>query len=267
MGMNALKPRDLWICATVGILTAIGLASVHAQRVVADPRTGVVVNCELDATLFPESWQIEPIKGEAVRLPDTEVKRATADVLEALSRYPEAVLKKNLKAVYVAQEIKFYGLPYGATNSNDALYLSDKGVCWGFTDQYLRGSVHHEFSSILLRNFPKNLDQKKWSKTLPADFHYRGDGTQSVREGTASTIYTEAYFKQGFLCEYATSSQEEDFNMLAEGLFTGKPEFWDGYDNHKLLKAKVDLVIAFYHAVDPSFTLEFFRRARVQTAA
>ena len=68
--------------------------------------------------------------------------------------------------------------------------------------------------------------------------------------------------KKGFLTQYSTASQEEDFNMLAEGLFSGEPGFWTLVDEHALLKAKVSVVLGFYSKLDPQFDEAFFKSLR-----
>lgn len=225
-----------------------------------EPRTQIPVRVTVDKDMYPESWRKEPISAEATALAPGEVSRSIKVTLAAMEKYPATVLKKNLKQVYISKRIAFYGLVYGGTNSLDTVYLSNDGAAKGFTDFYLEGAFHHEFSSILLRNFPQYLDMKMWRAAQPPNFKYRGDGTSSLREGTASTEYSEKYHKDGFLAQYATSSLEEDFNMTAEGIMSGNPKFWKAVDSHKLLKAKMQAVVAFYTNLDPLFTEAYLRK-------
>ncbi len=240
-------------------LAGTGLAA-GLDRTVIDTRSGIPIICANQPDMFPSTWQVEPINATATEIIENEVGRSQEMMKRALAKYPVPVLKKHLKRVFVSREIKFYNLPYGGTNSLDTVYLANDGKQSGYSDLFLEGSLHHEFSSILLRNLPKNLDQRAWDAALPKGFAYRGDGTQSVREGTASTRYKPEFHAQGFLAQYATSSQEEDFNMLAEALFTGQNRFWDAVDENPALKTKVNLVIDFYTRLDPTFNEDFFRR-------
>lgn len=175
-----------------------------------------------------------------------------------MKRYPAKVLS-NLVRVQIIKGINFYGQPYGGTNSNDTVFLDVDGIENGYTDMYLSDAFHHEFSSILLRKFPSFLNQKDWSATLPKDFKYSSGGVNAIAEGTASTSLDEALAAKGFLSQYSMSAQEEDFNMIAENLFTGGKEFWAVVDKHPKAAAKVKLVINFYNKLDKTFTEKAFR--------
>lgn len=242
----------------LALLTAVLPVSLD-DRILVDPRTQIPIVCKIEPEMFPTSWRAEPINARAVELAENEVERSKLLVKKALDAYPVPVLKRSLRKVYISKSIEFYGLGYGGTNSTDAVYLANDGIPQGYTDAYLVGSFHHELSSIFLRNFPSYLDQKAWNAALPKDFKYRGDGTQSLREGTASTDHRPEFQAQGFLAQYATSSQEEDFNMTAEALFTNRPDFWAAQAKYPALKTKVGLVIAFYNRLDPQFTETYFR--------
>jgi len=225
-----------------------------------EPRTRIPIITTVTADMFPESWRKAPISAEASPLDPNETARSVRVTLAAMEKYPAGVLKTNLEKVYITKRIAFYGLVYGGTNSLGAVYISNDGVANGFTDSYLERAFHHELSSIFLRNFSSRLDMKAWRASQPTGFKYRGDGTSSLREGTASTRYEDKYHKQGFLAQYATSSLEEDFNMMAEGMLSGLPEFWSAVDRHPLLKSKMTAVVAFYAKLDPVFTESYFRR-------
>lgn len=231
---------------------------VTDPTIVIHKPTGIRIVCKNEPDMFPQSWMTEEIDAKSVPLDASEVARSQKAVIQALDCYPAKALK-SLKVIYVSKEISFYGLGYGGTNSLDTVYITNDGPSKGYTDDYIRSTVHHEYSSILLRNFSSYLDQAAWTKTLPPSFTYRQGGTESVRTGTASTRYNPDFMKDGFLAQYATSSQEEDFNMTAEGLFSANPKFWAAVDQYPLLKGKVQIVVNFYKKLDPAFTETFFR--------
>ncbi len=241
-------------------IAAAVLMQTTTPQPTREPRTQIPVFTTVHGEMFPESWRKAPISAEATALESKETARSLKVVLRSMEKYPAGVLKQNLKEVYVSKRIAFYGLVYGGTNSLDVVYVSNDGEVKGFTSEYIQGAFHHEFSSILLRNFGANLDMKAWRASQPSGFKYRGDGTSSLREGTASTRYEAEYHKQGFLAQYATSSLEEDFNMMAEGMLTGNPDFWKAIDAHPLLKSKLAAVAKFYGKLDPVFTESYFRK-------
>ncbi len=242
------------VAFTVSLMTQL-----DTRRTFVEPGSNVRIETLLNANTFPQSWQKAPISAQGVQIEEAELDRALKAVRRALAKYPNEFLRRDLKRVVLLKQMTFFGAQYGGTNSLDTVYVTDAGKALGFTDSYIEGAVHHEFSSILLRNHPADLDQEAWKKALPPEFKYRGDGLTSVKTGTASLEYGEEYFKKGFLNEYATSSQEEDFNVTAEALLTGRKELWDAMAKNPLLDAKAKAVVAFYTKIEKTFDLAWFQ--------
>ncbi len=231
-----------------------------------DPR--LTVSFKTEQSIFPPSWQTAEIKPTASPIKSTDETACVDAVKRSLTKYPIKLTEANLKTVYIAQTLSFYGLSYGGTNSLDALYLTLIPVnVDNFNLKFLERAFHHEFSSILLRNYNHLFPTSAWLEANPADFHYRGDGTQSLREGTASTRFDDKFNAQGFLAEYSTSSMEEDFNMYAEAILSGDPQFWKIYEKFPAVAKKADLMISFYNKLDPTFskaTFAHFAQAHTQ---
>lgn len=240
-------------------IAALGAPQVQDRGAGPSPAPPVPVLTSVESGMFPQEWTNHEIAAKAESLGADQMERSVNLVREAMAPYPLSLLKKEVRKVYVLKTLKFYGLDYGGTNSSDTVYLTNQGPELGYTDAYVRGSFHHEFSSILLRNHPRFLDQAAWKATVPADFHYGAGGTEALRAGKASISEDPDLAKRGFLTQYSTASQEEDFNMLAEGLFSGEHRFWTLVDGHELLKEKVQVVISFYAKLDARFDEAFFR--------
>ncbi len=209
--------------------------------------------------MFPSSWTVREVSASASSLPGEEVGRSLIALDRAMEKYPISLLRKNLKQVYVVSRLAFYGVPYGGTNSSDTVYLANGGREHGFSDRFIEESFHHEFSSILLRNYPSAFDRKSWLAANPPGFKYFGDGTQAVRSGRASTKTSRKWQHDGFLAQYATASIEEDFNMVAEALLTGTPEFWDAVEESPRLKQKTDITVRFYGSLSGTFNESSFK--------
>lgn len=229
------------------------LSLAPASLIAVMPASGVAIVCQVAPEIFPLDWRSPEIDAQATPLDPQEILRSQSLVAEALALYPAALLQANLRAVYVARAIQFYGLPFGGTNSRDALYIANDGQAKGYTDQFLRAAVHHELSSILLRNHPDLFPRASWIATLPEGFEYQGDGTQAIREGSADTTIRRSFVQNGFLNQYATASLEEDFNMVAESLLTQEPVFLRALQESPRLARKAHLVARFYQALDPDF--------------
>jgi hypothetical protein len=211
------------------------------------------------ADMFPPEWMEKPILAKAAPLDKEETDRSLAMAKKAVKKYPETVLKNNLKKVFLVKSLNFFGQPYGGTNSLDTIYLCNDGKRRGYTDAYLEQCFHHEFSSILLRNFPTIFPAKKWTEANPKDFKYLGDGLMALQQSKSSIVYNPELYAKGFLTTYSQASVEEDFNMIVEGMFSGNPAFWQAIDSSPKLKAKCTIAIDFYHRLDSWFTEDKFR--------
>lgn len=195
------------------------------------------------STYFPQRWHKEPINAKGGQLSDTEIKRLVPLSKKFLSRYSSECIHKNLKNIFLLSELEFYGKSYGATNSRDSVYIKSKGVKRGFTNRFLEGIMHSEFSSILLRNhkFPK----LKWKQTNRDSFSYVGSGRAMLGEkdlyGTSEQLHID-----GFLVKYSQSSLENDVNMYVDWIFTKPNELEKLAKKYPKIKIKKELVLKFY---------------------
>lgn len=211
-----------------------------------------------DKEIFPPSWLTKEIAASGEELAAEEIERTARVVAAAARKYPAEVLAANLGTVYVLRRLAYFGVEAGGTNSRRDIYLANDGVGLGFTDLALENAFHAEFSSILLRNFPKYLDTAAWTKANPPGFAYLGNGVEAIKDAKAGLVTTEASLAEGFVYEYSKSSLENDFNSLAKRLFTGDAGFWGAAGQYPALLEKSDLAVKFYQRLHPSFTPGYF---------
>ena len=223
---------------------------------------GVPVSFHYTASIFPESWIPAPINARGESITNTETGRSKAILISAMNKYPVPVLQTNLRAVYFLRSMEFFGVGYGGTNSNDALYLTNDGISKGYTDKYLEQSFHHEFSSILFRNYPHLLDTTAWKKANIPGFDYNDPeaGVGAIRNKESSQELDTALCAKGFLTQYAYSGIENDVNTITQHLFRPDKGFWDIVDKYPRIRQKTKLLIAFYNEIDPVFTETYFRK-------
>ena len=253
-----------WFSALLAVCASVGLLGLASELALAIPAAVTVdnripVKFEISPEMFPASWRSGEVDAHAEPLERNQMARSVRAMDKALAKYPAELLAKNLTAIYFAKNLRFYGLSYGGTNSLDSVYIANRGAKAGFTDRFLEAAFHHEFSSILLRNFPDEFDHQAWTDANRAGFSYHSDGTQAVRSGRADTTFRPEFHAQGFLNEYATASVEEDFNTFAEAIFLGDRKFWKAVDLWPRLHAKAMIVIRFYGRRDSNLTEEYFR--------
>ena len=222
---------------------------------------GIRVRFDYDSTIFPESWRVAPISGHGESILTNEILRTEKVMEKTLNKYPAIVLEFNLKAVYYLKSMKFYDIGFGGTNSDDALYLTNDGVSLGYTDAYLEQTFHHEFSSILFRNFPALLDTVAWKNSNVEGFIYNDpeDGVGAIRSNQSSQAFDTVLCARGCLTQYTLSSLENDVNTIAQNLFRPDPGFWEIVDRYPRIRKKVSLLIEFYQRIHSAFTEQYFR--------
>jgi len=240
------------------LLIPLFCMTAKAQIGTIDLRSGIEIVFVAEEDMFPESWTEGEINGHAGSLDISERKRSKDLVKTALDKYPVSFLKNNLKKIYVLNYLEFYDVEYGGTNSNDIVYMSNQGEDLGYTDFYLEQLFHHEFSSIILRNYTDVFFNTKWEAINPDDFIYGQGGVQAISDDNAGLTFEDKYHEQGFLYQYAMSDSENDFNSIAENLFYPHPMFWEIYDNYPLVRLKTDLTIKLYHSVNEEFNKDYF---------
>lgn len=245
---------------------AILLFLLSPQFLLAGPTdttiNGVKVQFSYSAMIFPDTWQASPISASGVPIADKEIKRSQLVIIKALKKYPADVLRKNLEGVYFLRSMQFFGVGYGGTNSTANVYLTNDGDALGYTDSYLEQTFHHEFSSIILRNFSSKLDTTLWNKANDKKFFYNDPdrGVGAIRNNATSQEIDTAICKLGMLSEYAMSGLENDVNTFAQYLFYPSGNFWKIVDSYPAIRKKVALMIKLYQATSPVFTEEYFRK-------
>ena len=211
-----------------------------------------------EPSIFPQAWLSRRINAESESLHKSEVQRSRKILKKAVSKYPDRVLDSNLKVIYVLHKLKYCGINASGTNSKSNVYVVNRGSHQGYTDSWIEGTFHAEFSSILLRNSPQHLDKLAWKKQNLQPFKYGMSGVQAVKLGKSRQELDRSFHVKGFLHQYATSTVENDFNSIAEQLFLGNPRLWTAARKHQRINNKMMLVIAFYHKIDPRFSKSFF---------
>ena len=156
----------------------------------------------------------------------------------------------------------FYNVGYGGTNTTDALYLTNNGVAEGYTNLYLEQTFHHEYSSILYRNYSSFLDEAAWKKANNTGFDYNDPeaGVGAIRNNQSSQDLDTALCVKGFLTQYSLSGMENDINTFAQNLFSPSGNFWNYVDHYPNINKKTKLLISFYNKIDPVFTENYFKK-------
>lgn len=206
---------------------------------------------KITSDFYPTYWKNDPaIKPVAKPVDRKQLLRTIPLIQSFVKEYPEEVLKKNLHGLYICKTLQFYGKDFGGTNSANGVYICVRTPTEGYTNTYLLSSMHHEFSSILMRNY--NFPTKKWSALNPEDFKYANDAVGFLSKKNL-LVPQAKYHKEGFVCLYSQASMEEDFNTIADYLFNQRDALYKIASEYPRLKAKVLLSMEFYKTVDNRF--------------
>ena len=207
----------------------------------------------VDDTFIDNSLVGQGLQNTATPISNYELARYSVLLPRLFSKYPQEVIKKELKIIKLSATLILYGVSYGGTSIDSVLYLTSAGIDNGYTDLYIKELFNHEFSSILMRNhhFPEN----EFVKNNPPQFHYAQNTDEILRSITQDKNSTgnEALYKNGFLTKYSMSTLENDLNMFAEHIFT-KPHLLHHLINtYPRLNNKYLVVKEFYLGINPEF--------------
>ena len=215
--------------------------------------TRVEVHFKVEQNMFPGHWRTEEIKPYAKSLSRSLRFEAMDIIQEAFDKYPLPVIQKSLKKIYVLDDLRFYGLNYGGTSSNETVYL----VHQYYTKEYVERTFHHEFGAILMHKY--SFDSIAFKLLLPEGVFYGSGGLEALREGKSSLHINYELIEKGFLNEYGSSCVEEDFCTIVEQLFLPEESFWEIYDTYPVIHNKIKYIIDFYSTIDTLFKEEYFR--------
>jgi len=201
--------------------------------------------------LFPKTWLRGKIKAMADPPDQFKITSDTTEIKLAVSKYPQNLILKEISSIYLVGELRFSGVYFTGTISNNVLYIASKA------NRDIQRTFHHEFSSILLRNYAPSTFETKWKKISPELLNCKS--TTAIKDGYFSLEQNAYLLQKGYLSTYSLSNWENDFNMYAEYIFSGDSHFWKLVDDYPLIKVKTKLVIDFYQQVHPVFTENYFR--------
>ncbi len=221
-----------------------------------EKKYGIAIKWKINAAFLPKYWKTKPINGNAVALDQQELKRFPVLIEKSLSRYPHSVIKKNLKGIYLAKELQFYGVGYGGTYYYDQVYITSQGVANNYNDEFIIKSFHHEFSSILMTNY--NFPKAAWAACNKRGYKYGKGGMNAIKSGTASLSGSPRTYKNGFISQYSMSAIEEDFNVFSETMFIEPAKMQRLIKQYPIIAKKARVWLRFYKKIHPTFTKSYF---------
>jgi len=169
-----------------------------------------------------------------------------------LSRYSPGFIKAHLREIVVLRSLELKGVSYGGTYLAAEKKLFILGGWLGDDGNSPEAmGFHHEFSSLLMHEYPDIFSARDWERLNPEGFRYRFAVSSAVnlRTGKPDLVGDAETWKQGFLCSYGELSLEDDINTFAQYLVAGKKRWPQLAHRYPRLAAKIALLKSWYTAI------------------
>lgn len=179
--------------------------------------------------------------------------RAMLGIKEGLSKYPVELIKKHLSAVFISGQIKSNGIIAGGTVLGSWIYVSADQSNRPLPTQIYANTLHHEFSSILMREY--NFPTIRWVLANKSGFKYPEDKKMIIMAASlksrADPKDAHLWHNAGFVHDYGKSSIMNDFNTYAE-LAMGDPEKLKQLSRqYPRIRLKTSIFVEFYEGLAP----------------
>lgn len=208
--------------------------------------------------VFPADWHRPELRLRYTPVTDCEAAWADSCIRSELALYPAGFLSRVLEQVIVVRTLEFRGIEAGGTYFGRSIVLSILGVrghCSGATD--LREALHHELSSVILREYGDSFPRAEWLACNPAGFKYLGDGVGAVAAGETNLTPNVLLIRDGFLCAYSRASLEEDFNVTVQHLLSREYDLPCLVRDSPAMQRKLELVKKFLDGIDKEILVRF----------
>lgn len=165
-----------------------------------------------------------------------------------LNRYPKQLIKRNIRGIYLLNDLFCNHIPYGGTVSEKGIYVE----VYKHTDNnWLSNALHHEFSSMLIRY--NTFDMRKFVEISGYDA-YRSDTEQDcLRFSNCRSNADTRLYENGFLDHYALTSHENDINVYAEYMFVHERQLKELASRYPLIDKKYLFLKDFYRYLGVKF--------------
>lgn len=199
------------------------------------------IQIKFDGIRMPSNWtNLDKVEFNAV---DVSERRSKLSELEReLDLHPADLLNEFIDNIYPLSLIKVEGNEWAGTRTLRELYIVYPQV------------FHGEFSSLLYLNRREQFPSEEWGAANPEGFDYIGyDQSRPLPDGNTH-FADQGLLEQGFIGPYATWTQEEDFNLYFEKLFTEPARLAIEASKHWRVNAKRDLTIEFYNGLSKEYS-------------
>lgn len=192
---------------------------------------------------------------------ETSSKYMTVENLQQeLKKYPQGLMQEYSPIIVV--------VPNTGDNTRFCGCIGYSKIKINTNCEIYKRAFHHEMSSLLLRKYDI-MKERGFMQSL-ADKFAKLNGSYTYHDIPVSNGYdnidvTSNLGQNFYGRKYAMTMFENDFNVIAEYLFCSGAETINFMLNNpdKPAAKKIQLVIDFYHNLDSSFTVSFFKNQHI----
>jgi hypothetical protein len=96
-----------------------------------------------------------------------------------------------------------------------------------------------------------------WLEQNPKSFKYLYETNKNKADVQITGKGTKADYEDGFITDYGRTTFENDFNEYAAMIFTHPQKFKRIMNQYPKVRGKFQILLEFYHKIDPIFTEEY----------
>ena len=242
-----------------GHIIACSEPEVDSFITVLHGRYGVLISYQPVDGLLPAVWQQSPYSGRVEPVVRRDLMRLLKVLDNDFGLYPRNVLASNLDEIRVVRSLELFGVQYAGTTFGNSIVMTADSIAEGYDEQQLALIFHHEFSSILMRDY--GFDTAAWVavNVVPLPYANSPDKVLAAIEGDAEIVGSPELYRRGLLANYGLASPEDDANLYAELIFTDPAKMRELASQYVPVRRKYEFLRDFYLEIDPNFNVVFAR--------
>jgi hypothetical protein len=231
-----------------GLLTFVSSCASAATRDIdiVGHEHGVEIVYDYDWFSYFKNTNLErackPLNASSPQLNSNSLMVANT-ISEFLEAYPERLLNKSLRKIYLLTDLNCNHTPYGGTYSGKSIYAS---VYYYTSKTWLIEALHHEFSSILMKENPSLFSISEFADISGKNSYHTEIEEDCLKSSICRTDNKENLYRKGFINDYCTTSYENDYNVFVEFLFTKHYKLKLLSEQYPLINKKYQMVKQFY---------------------
>ena len=194
---------------------------------------------------------------EVIVVPESDLEyqeQAIAAIDKALCKYSPSLKQLQNLEIFCVASLKIGDKEVGATNSKtrDVILIRVRDSEEQLDPARLEQILHHEFSSLLVRQHLDVFPAQLWQATLPHGFEYTQQEPSDYVEARPGGDVEWQDLENGFLGKYAQVDPMQDINTVAEQVMMESSRYALAIRTFPRLRQKAFVYALFLTHVDPA---------------